>query len=136
MNNNFRFVTRTRFVDYRVFINRGTETISNYEGFRPLRQKCSILDGEECACLFVEDPKIYLVVSGLDRHKRDERGRAIRFSFCQIFGNKSEAASAFMKIKKHWEYVEDWLSKHLRDINEGTESERVELNENDFILQK
>ncbi|MBQ6772750.1 MAG: hypothetical protein IJP48_01685 [Synergistaceae bacterium] len=135
MSDNFRFVTRTRFVDYRVFINGGSGTVSNYEGFRPLRQKCSILEGEECVCSFIENAKIYLVASGLDRHKRDERGRAIRFSFCEIFPIEeiSKAASAFIKISDHWEDVENWLSNNLQDINEGTEAEGVKLDESAFM---
>ena len=113
---NFRFVTRTRYKDYKVYVRGGQETISNREGFRPLRQKCSITEGEQCVCAFVENAKIYLVVSALDRHKTDERGRAIRFSFCQIFTNKKHAASAFIKIADHWKDTESWLNKNLRDL--------------------
>ena len=135
MSDNFRFVTRTRFVDYKCFINGGSGTVSNYEVFRPLRQKCSILEGEECVCSFIENAKIYLVASGLDRRKRDERGRAIRFSFCEIFPIEeiSKAASAFIKISDHWEDVENWLSNNLQDINEGTTSEGVKLDESAFM---
>lgn len=129
----FRFVTRTRYTDYRVYINGGRDTISNREGFRPLRQKCSITEGEQCACVFAENAKIYLVVSALDRHKTDERGRAIRFSFCQIFTDKKKAASAFLKAAEHWEDVEKWLSRNLHDINEGSDTEGVELDESAFM---
>ena len=112
---NFRFVTRTKYTDYKVYIHGGLNTISNREGFRPLRQKCSIMEGEQCVCAFVENAKIYLVVSALDRNKTDERGRAIRFSFCQIFTNRKNAASAFIKVADHWEDVEEWLSRNLHD---------------------
>ena len=129
----FRFVTRTRYIDYKVYIHGGQDTISNREGFRPLRQKCSITEGEQCACVFVENAKIYLVVSALNCHKTDERGRAIRFSFCQIFTNKKQAVNAFIKITYHWENVENWLSKNLRTVNENTEKERVEFDEAAFM---
>lgn len=132
-DNNFRFVTRTRYTDYKVYINGGRDTISNREGFRPFRQKCGITEGEQCACIFAENGKIYLVVSALDRHKTDERGRAIRFSFCQVFTNKQHAASAFIKLADHWEDVEAWLSQNFHDIDEGTEAEGVELNESAFM---
>ena len=129
----FRFVTRTRYTDYKVYVDGGRETISNREGFRPLRQKCSITEGEQCVCIFQENSKIYLVVSALDRHKTDERGRAIRFSFCQIFTNEQQAASAFIKTADHFEDVEAWLSKNLHDINEGSEDEGVDLDEAAFM---
>ena len=134
MNNEyeFRFVTRTRYKDYKVYIRGGKGTISNREGFRPLRQKCRITEGEQCVCAFVENAKIYLVVSALDRHKTDERGRAIRFSFCQIFTDKKDAASAFLKAADHWEDVENWLRKNLHDINEGSETESVQIDEAAF----
>ena len=116
----FRFVTRTKFADYRVFYNGGSETLSNRDDFRPLRQKCDIIEGEQCACVFTENDRFYLVVSALDADRTDERGRAIRFSFCQIFDDASEAASAFVKVKNHWEEVESWIHEHLEETDEGT----------------
>ena len=131
----FRFVTRTKFQDYRVFINGGKDTLSNREGFRPLRQYAYVMEGRPCAALFERSGKIYLLASSLSRGKVDERGRGITFSFCWIFPTtqyKQRARYAFIRLIDHWEEAEDWLNENLHDINEGSESEGVELDENAF----
>lgn len=134
-NIQFRFVTRTKFQDYRVFINGGRDTLSNREGFRPLRQYAYVEEGRPCAALFERSGKIYLLASSLSRGKVDERGRGITFSFCWIFQNtkyRQHARYAFIRLIDHWEEAEDWLNENIYDINEGSKNEGVELDESAF----
>ena len=143
----FRFVTRTLSEDYRVFYDSGRKQLGDLEEFAPLRHKGRIIPEEGTAlAVFEEGGKIFLVVSGMKFGNRDRAGRAIRFSFCQIFeGNSPEerekAFSAFSLLISSMPAVQEKAKGLLQEIpktktdlqGHETLSEDVSFKQDEFM---
>ena len=149
MNTNieFRFVTRTLSEDYRVFYDRGRKQLDDVEEFAPLRKKGRIIPEEGTTlALFEEDNKIFLIASGMKFGNHDKVGRAIRFSFCQIFqGNgieeREKAFSAFSLLMSSMPDIQEEAKELIQEIpkkktnSQGQEvlSEDVNFRQDEFM---
>ena len=146
-NINFRFITRTLSDDYRVFCDSGRKQLDDLEDFAPLRKKGGIIPEESTALvLFEDDSKIFLIASGMKFGRNDRAGRAIRFSFCQIFqGNSTEerekAFSAFNLLISSMPDIQEEAKDMIQEIPkkkinlQGQEvlSEDVSFNQDEFM---
>ncbi|MBQ7593632.1 MAG: hypothetical protein IJU48_04675 [Synergistaceae bacterium] len=104
--------TRTKSEDYRIYSDGGRRVFSSSE-FQPFYKKAEIDETEECAILYEEQGKIYLVVFMLKRDAKDVATRGLSFSFCQIFlqSELSNALRAFTRIKEEWIAAEAKVSE-------------------------
>ena len=131
----FRFVTRTLTEDYRVFGDGGTETYSDSTEFEPLRRKGRIIPEEgACAVLWEEDGRIFLTVSSMQRGVKDFANRPIRFSFCWILADRSEAWAAFTRIISDFGKAEKVMQSLIREKPKtDNDGEDVEFQQDSFM---
>ena len=129
-NITFRFVTRTRDEDYRIFSSGGNKTHSDSE-FEPLSRKGRIIPEEgPCAVMWEESSLIFLTVSSMQRDAKDRANRPIRFSFCEIFTDRVKAWTAFTRIISDFSGAEN-VVRSL--IHEPTTGEDIDFMQEKFI---
>ena len=133
-NITFRFVTRTRSEDYRVFSSGGRETHSDSE-FEPLRRKGRIIPEEgPCAVMWEESSLIFLTVSAMQRGAKDRANRPIRFSFCEIFTDRVKAWTAFTRIISDFSGAENIVRSLICEKpTKGDAGEDIDFMQEKFI---
>lgn len=114
----FRFYTRTRSEDYRVFENDGANVIP-YEEFESFYVKAEIEnEDEESAIIFSDGGTIYTAAFGLRTGRLDIAGREIRFSFCAGLpeGKTGAAMRIFSRVISEWDNTASTVSKLIQEI--------------------
>ena len=131
----FRFVTRTFSEDYRVFGNGGKNLYSDSSEFEPLRKKGRIIPEEgPCAVIYQENGLIFCIVSSMQRGTKDFANRPIRFSFCKIFTDKTEAWSAFTRVISDFKGAEKIMQSLIREERrKNADGEDVDFQQEKFM---
>lgn len=115
----FRFYTRTRSEDYRVFADEGRE-LRNKNDFLRLRDAiagCSNED-DEGAAVFEDRGMIHLVAFGFMRGDLDRGNRTKWFSFCRVYP-KSQAGlalNALARIAEDWDGTAEFADSLIEEI--------------------
>lgn len=116
----FRFYTRTRSEDYRVFADEGRE-LRNKNDFLRLRKIAGCRnDDDEGAAVFAEGEMIQLVAFGFMRGDLDRGNRTKRFSFCRVYP-KSQAGlvlalNALARIAEDWDGTAEFADSLIEEI--------------------
>lgn len=115
----FRFYTRTRSEDYRVFADEGRE-LRNKNDFLRLRDAiagCSNED-DEGAAVFEDRGMIHLVAFGFMRGDLDRGNRTKRFSFCRVYPKSQAGAAlnALARIAEDWDGTAEFADSLIEEI--------------------
>lgn len=115
----FRFYTRTRSEDYRVFADEGRE-LRNKNDFLRLRNDiagCSNED-DEGAAVFEDRGMIHLVAFGFMRGDMDRGNRTKRFSFCRVYPKSQArlALNALARIAEDWDGTAEFADSLIEEV--------------------
>lgn len=115
----FRFYTRTRSEDYRVFADEGRE-LRNKNDFLRLRNDiagCSNED-DEGAAVFEDRGMIHLVAFGFMRGDMDRGNRTKRFSFCRVYPKSQArlALNALARIAEDWDGTAEFANSLIEEV--------------------
>ena len=114
----FRFYTRTRSEDYRVFADEGRE-LRNKNDFLRLRKIAGCRnDDDEGAAVFVDREMIHLVAFGFKRGDLDRGNRRKRFSFCRVYPKSQAGAAlnALARIAEDWDGTAEFADSLIEEV--------------------
>ena len=114
----FRFYTRTRSEDYRVFADEGRE-LRNKNDFLRLRKIAGCRnDDDEGAAVFAEGEMIQLVAFGFMRGDLDRGNRRKRFSFCRVYPKSQAGAAlnALARIAEDWDGTAEFADSLIEEV--------------------
>ena len=114
----FRFYTRTRSEDYRVFADEGRE-LRNKNDFLRLRKIAGCRnDDDEGAAVFVDREMIHLVAFGFLRGELDRANRDKRFSFCRVYPKSQAGAAlnALARIAEDWDGTAEFADSLIEEV--------------------
>ncbi len=114
----FRFYTRTRSEDYRVFADEGRE-LRNKNDFLRLRKIAGCRnDDDEGAAVFVDREMIQLVAFGFLRGELDRANRDKRFSFCRVYPKSQAGAAlnALARIAEDWDGTTEFADSLIEEV--------------------
>ena len=115
----FRFYTRTRSEDYRVFADKGRE-LRNKNDFLRLRDDIAGCRNEddEGAAVFVDREMIHLVAFGFMRGDLDRGNRTKRFSFCRVYPKSQAGAAlnALARIAEDWDGTAEFADSLIEEV--------------------
>ncbi len=114
----FRFYTRTKSEDYRVFAGDGKEELNFAEEFQPILDIAQVDEDEKSAVIYEDSGKVYVAAFGLRLSRQDRARRVIKFSFCLILPseNLQTAMRAFSRVVNEWDETAECASRLIEEI--------------------